>query len=303
MKSARYAALMFCVAGCLNGQSTVEHIKVHGKSLEGNLEGDSPDRDVIVYLPPSYAKQPNRRYPVVYFLHGYGIDAARYWDIMKVPAAADKDIAAGTASEMILVHPDAFTIYNGSMYSSSPTTGDWETFIAQDLVAWVDGHYRTIPDRMSRGLAGHSMGGYGTMRIGMKHPEVFSSHEFVLPDREPESGRAGRRAGRSFEGPRGSRKCQQPRHSGAAGGSGGVVAEPEKSTVFLRPSDQRRPASSRSGGAVGGQCAIGDDRPIHAESEEDAHAIGIEAACRIPWRRATRSWMKHSRVSTRSAHL
>ncbi len=73
------------------------------------------------------------------------------------------------------MHPDAFTIYNGSMYSSSPTTGDWETFIAQDLVAWVDGHYRTIPDRMSRGLAGHSMGGYGTMRIGMKHPEVFSS--------------------------------------------------------------------------------------------------------------------------------
>jgi S-formylglutathione hydrolase len=175
MKFALGAALMFCLAVCLYGQGTVEHIKVHGKALEGNLEGDSPDRDVIVYLPPSYAKQPNRRYPVVYFLHGYGIGAQRYWDMMKVPEAADKDIAAGTASEMILVHPDAFTIYNGSMYSSSPTTGDWETFVAQDLVAWVDGHYRTIPDRMSRGLAGHSMGGYGTMRIGMKHPEVFSS--------------------------------------------------------------------------------------------------------------------------------
>ena len=60
-----------------------------------------------------------------------GSDAERYWDIMKVPEAADKDIAAGTAKEMILVHPDAFTIYNGSMYSSSPTTGDWETFIAR----------------------------------------------------------------------------------------------------------------------------------------------------------------------------
>jgi enterochelin esterase-like enzyme len=186
MKSARCAALAFCIAACLYGQApatnpsgaakgTVERIKVHGKSLEGNLEGDSPDRDVIVYLPPSYGKQTNRRYPVVYFLHGYGIGAERYWNMMKVPEAADKDIAAGTAQEMILVHPDAFTIYNGSMYSSSPTTGDWETFIAQDLVAWVDSHYRTIPDRMSRGLAGHSMGGYGTMRIGMKHPEVFSS--------------------------------------------------------------------------------------------------------------------------------
>ncbi|HEX4275440.1 MAG TPA: alpha/beta hydrolase-fold protein [Bryobacteraceae bacterium] len=154
---------------------SMERIKVHGKSLAGNLEGDSADRDVFIYLPPSYKKQPNRRYPVVYFLHGYGIDAERYWNIMKVPEAADKDMSGGSAREMILVHPDAFTIYNGSMYSNSPTTGDWEAFIAEDLVAWVDSHYRTIPDRMSRGLAGHSMGGYGTMRIGMKHPEVFSS--------------------------------------------------------------------------------------------------------------------------------
>ena len=64
---------------------------------------------------------------VVYFLHGYGIDAERYWNIMKVPEAADKDMSAGGVHEMILVHPDAFTLYNGSMYSSSPTTGDWET--------------------------------------------------------------------------------------------------------------------------------------------------------------------------------
>ncbi len=63
----------------------MERIKVHGKALEGNLEGDSADRDVLVYLPPSYGKQPNRRYPVVYFLHGYGIGAERYWDMMKVP--------------------------------------------------------------------------------------------------------------------------------------------------------------------------------------------------------------------------
>jgi S-formylglutathione hydrolase len=156
-------------------QGTVEKIKVHGKSLEGNLEGDSPDRDVFVYLPPSYASQPNRRYPVVYFLHGYGINAERYWNIMTVPETADKLMAAGTAQEMILVHPDAFTIYNGSMYSNSPTTGDWEDFIAHDLVSYIDSHYRTIATREGRGLAGHSMGGYGTVRIGMKHPEVFSA--------------------------------------------------------------------------------------------------------------------------------
>jgi len=156
-------------------KGTVEKIKVHGKSLEGNLEGDSPERDVLVYLPPSYAKEPNRRYPVVYFLHGYGVGADRYWSMMAVPETAEKDIASGAAREMILVHPDAFTVYNGSMYSNSLTTGDWEDYIAEDLVNYIDGHYRTIADRNSRGLAGHSMGGYGTIRIGMKHPEVFSA--------------------------------------------------------------------------------------------------------------------------------
>jgi S-formylglutathione hydrolase FrmB len=76
---------------------------------------------------------------------------------------------------MIVVMPNGFSLHKGSMYSSSVTTGDWETFIARDLVSYVDGHYRTIADRTSRGLAGHSMGGYGTLRIGMKRPDVFSS--------------------------------------------------------------------------------------------------------------------------------
>src|ERR1700678_4468050 len=62
-------------AGALYPQAqtkgSFERIKVHGKSLEGNLEGDSPDRDVSVYLPPSYATARTRRYPVVYLLHGY----------------------------------------------------------------------------------------------------------------------------------------------------------------------------------------------------------------------------------------
>ena len=151
-----------------------EKVKVHGKSLEGNLEGDSADRDVFVYLPPSYAMSPNRRYPVVYFLHGYGIGAEAYWNMMTVPQTFDAAMAAGTR-EMILVHPDSFTVHNGSMYSNSPTTGDWETFMAEELVAYIDSHYRTVANRASRGLAGHSMGGYGAFRIGMKFPQVFSS--------------------------------------------------------------------------------------------------------------------------------
>ncbi len=155
-------------------KGTWEKVKVHGKSLERNLEGDSPDRDVFVYLPPSYATTTNRRYPVVYFLHGYAAHAETYWNSLSVPAAADTAIADGSSHEMILVLPDAFTIYDGSMFSNSPTTGDWESYIAKDLISYIDNHYRTIADRDGRGLAGHSMGGYGTMRIGMKHPEAFS---------------------------------------------------------------------------------------------------------------------------------
>jgi len=176
-------ALCAVLTNSLHGQTpvdatlkgTVEHIKVHGKSLEGNLEGDSPDRDVFIYLPPGYAANSTQRYPVVYMLHGYGLTAERWMPFTRMADAADKNIAAGIMKGMILVNPDAFTRYNGSMYSSSPTIGDWETFIAEDLVSYIDSHYRTIPDRMSRGLGGHSMGGYGTVRIGMKRPDVFSS--------------------------------------------------------------------------------------------------------------------------------
>jgi enterochelin esterase-like enzyme len=160
-------------------RGTVERIKVHGASLEGNLEGDSPDRDVSVYLPPGYKTQKKQRYPVVYLLHGYTDNDYNWFGakhaFVDAPAAIDKAIASGVAREMIVVMPNAYTVYMGSMYSNSVTTGDWESFIARDLVAYMDAHYRTIPDRMSRGLAGHSMGGYGTLRLGMKFPQTFSS--------------------------------------------------------------------------------------------------------------------------------
>jgi S-formylglutathione hydrolase FrmB len=162
-----------------------ERIKVHGASLVGNLEGDSADRDVSIYLPPSYGKSPRRRYPVLYLLHGFTDSDARWFGLkgshfVHVPTAVDAAFAAG-AREMIIVMPDAFTKYGGSMYSSSAVTGDWEAFVTQDLVKYVDSHYRTIAKRDSRGLAGHSMGGYGTMRIGMKHPGLFSSLYAMSP--------------------------------------------------------------------------------------------------------------------------
>lgn len=160
--------------------ATVEHIKVHSAAIEGNLEGESADRDVIVFLPPGYSTDKHRRYPVVYALHGYSIGAEQWTHEIHVPQTIEGAFALGS-HEMIVVLPDSKTIYNGSMYSSSITTGDFETFIARDLVAYIDAHYRTIPDRRSRGLAGHSMGGYGASRIGMRHPDVFGALYIMSP--------------------------------------------------------------------------------------------------------------------------
>ena len=157
-----------------------EHIKVHGTSLEGNLEGDAVDREVIVYLPPSYATNTTKRYPVVYALHGYSIGAEQWTGEIHVPQTVEGAFAQG-AKDMIVVLPDSKTIHNGSMYSGSMTTGDFEKFIYHDVVAYIDAHYRTIPKRESRGLVGHSMGGYGATRIGMKHSDVFGSLYIMSP--------------------------------------------------------------------------------------------------------------------------
>lgn len=169
----------------INLKGSVERIKVHGKGLEGNLAGDSPDRDVSVYLPASYKKDAKRRYPVVYFLHGFTDDDAKWYGYQKhwinLPRIVDSVFAAGGAKEMIIVTPNAYTQYQGSMYSNSATTGNWEDYVAKELVAYVDAHYRTLPQVQSRGLAGHSMGGYGTMRIGQKYPEIFSSIYLLSP--------------------------------------------------------------------------------------------------------------------------
>ena len=159
---------------------TVERIKVHSTAIEGNLEGETADRDVIVVLPPGYAKSPRRHYPVVYALHGYSIGAEQWIKEIHVPQTVEGAFANG-ARDMIVVLPDSKTVHNGSMYSSSATTGDFETFVARDLVAYVDAHYRTLARRESRGLVGHSMGGYGAARIGMRHADVFGAVYMMSP--------------------------------------------------------------------------------------------------------------------------
>ena len=166
------------VAGAL--PVTVEHTTVHGTSLEGNWEGDAVDRDVIVFLPPSYFSDKHRRFPVVYALHGYSIGAEQWTHEIHVPQTIEDAFAQG-AKQMIVVLPDSKTVYGGSMYSRSQTTGDFEQFITRDVVSYIDAHYRTIPDRESRGLVGHSMGGYGALRIGMKYPNVFGALYVMSP--------------------------------------------------------------------------------------------------------------------------
>ena len=159
---------------------TVERITIHGKALEGNLEGNVVDREAIVVLPPGYQAERTRRYPVVYALHGYSIGAEQWIRELHVPQTIEGALANGARS-MIVVFPDSKTVHNGSMYSNSITTGHFEDYIWRDVVTYIDQRYRTIPERNSRGLVGHSMGGYGASRIGMKHPDVFGSLYIMSP--------------------------------------------------------------------------------------------------------------------------
>ncbi|MDH3648596.1 MAG: esterase family protein [Saprospiraceae bacterium] len=179
-----YCLLLMIVTTITAAQGTIERIKVFGKSLEGNLSGDSATRDVSVYLPPSYVEG-SQNYPVVYMLHGFTDNDSKWFGHeehwIDLPHLVDKAIVEGQSKELIVVMPNAYNRFKGSMYSSSITIGDWESFISEDLVHHIDQRYRTIPELGSRGLAGHSMGGYGAIRLGMKRPDVFSSIYLLSP--------------------------------------------------------------------------------------------------------------------------
>ena len=154
-------------------QARLDWVEVRSAAIEGNLEGNSANRKVLVVTPPGYDENPNKRYPVVYFLHGYWAPVEAQQQGFRLHEAVQAAAEAG--NELIMVMPDGYSKLRGGFYSSSPTVGDYESFVAEDLVEWVDANYRTIAKRDSRGLAGHSMGGYGTARLAMKHPETFSS--------------------------------------------------------------------------------------------------------------------------------
>ena len=152
---------------------------VPSEALKANLLGDPAESRILVYLPPGYDTATPRRYPTLYLLHGY-LGTERTFTRTLLPIIDDV-IRREAAKEMIVVMPNGRNAFFGSFYTNSPVTGGWEDFISKELVSWVDGRYRTLPRAESRGIAGHSMGGYGSIMLAMKHPDVFSAFYALSP--------------------------------------------------------------------------------------------------------------------------
>ena len=169
-------ALAACATpGARTSAGQVVRDTVDGHSLAGNRLGDAARREALVYLPPGYATS-GRRYPTLYVLHGFDAPL-RAFETGRVPIRVlmDSLIAAGRARPMIVVVPDARNAYGGAFYTNSPVAGNWEDFVARDLVAHVDRRYRTLPRPASRGIGGHSMGGYGALTLAARHPGIFGA--------------------------------------------------------------------------------------------------------------------------------
>lgn len=163
-------------AASARGRVVVETL--HARSLEGNGIGDSPDRPITVYLPPSYDRDPSRRFPVVYLLHGATSDPKEWLDGtyqgLRLDVALDQQ-----GAEYIVVMPFADNRLGGSFYVNSAAFGRWEDVVASELVRFIDGRFRTVADRRSRILAGHSMGGFGALYVAGRHPDTFA-HVYAM---------------------------------------------------------------------------------------------------------------------------
>ncbi|WP_319501779.1 alpha/beta hydrolase-fold protein [uncultured Draconibacterium sp.] len=157
-------------------KGTVVTDAIYSQNLENDF-GENPNRAVSVYLPPNYENS-DQRYPVIYFLHGFMGDNKM---MAMMSGLLDYAIADNKIKPFIMVIPDEKTTYQGSFYSNSGVFGDWEDFTAFDLVKYMDENYRTIPKKESRGITGHSMGGYGALKIAMHHPDIFSTVYAISP--------------------------------------------------------------------------------------------------------------------------
>ncbi len=180
MKKTILYIILFCFTTTTWSQElltgTLIKDSLYSKNLE-NTFGENPKRSVSVYLPPNYENS-DKRYPVIYFLHGFLNDDSM---ITPMKELLDYAIQAHKIGPFILVIPDQKTTYDGSFYSNTGIFGNWEDFTTYDLVAYMDEKYRTLPKKESRGIAGHSMGGYGALKIAMKHPDIFGAVYALSP--------------------------------------------------------------------------------------------------------------------------
>jgi S-formylglutathione hydrolase FrmB len=155
-----------------------EHI-ITSELLRGNPLGDPHERPLWVYLPPGYDDDPDRRYPVVHVIQGYTGHLAMWRNRepfrLTFPEAADAVFAAGQAPPAIVVYVDAWTAYGGSQFVDSPGTGRYHSYLCDEVVPWVDGHYRTRPQAAHRAIMGKSSGGFGAMITPMLRPDLFGA--------------------------------------------------------------------------------------------------------------------------------
>jgi S-formylglutathione hydrolase len=168
---------------------TAQIVEFPAPSLKGNLLGDPDVQTMLVVLPPSYDRS-DLRYPVAYFLPGYGSAPSGVTDYYPLDQLAPL-MASGELNEMILVVPNGANALGGAWYVNSPVTGNWADYILQDVVGYVDEHYRTIQAPEGRGIAGHSMGGFAALNLAMQHPDVFGAVYALAPGFFGEEGLAG----------------------------------------------------------------------------------------------------------------
>ncbi|WP_029892798.1 alpha/beta hydrolase [Nocardia brasiliensis] len=157
----------------------IDESVINSTVLQGNPLGDPHERPVLVYLPPGYDDEPQRRYPAVYVIQGYTGDVTMWRNRQPFrrpfPETADRVFADGAAPPAIVVFVDAWTAYGGSQFVDSPGTGKYHTYLCDEVVPWVDAHYRTLPSAAHRAITGKSSGGFGAMITPMLRPDLFGA--------------------------------------------------------------------------------------------------------------------------------
>lgn len=167
-----------------------EVVEIPAPSLRGARFENPSDLPILVHRPPGYDGSAER-YPVVYYLPGFTTDVTEYvdgtFDGLDAGRLLDACFAE-TGDSFLLVVVHGRNVLGGSFYVDSPVTGNWERWVVHDVVAYVDAHYRTLPDAASRGLAGDSMGGCGALHVAMRHPERFGAVYAISPGLFDENG-------------------------------------------------------------------------------------------------------------------